>query len=417
MIAVTGGTVLTSNGWQGIDVVIDDGRVKAMETDASAVRSVDATGCLVGPAFVDLHTHLREPGQTWKEDIGTGSAAAAAGGYAVVVAMPNTDPPIDSVKTAETVMKRGDEVGLVQVLAAGTLTAGRAGIAPADIEALYESGVRLFTDDGDSVPDADLMEEIMKIVAALPGAVVGQHAEEVVPGGGHMHEGVVSRRLGVPGLPFSAETDVVKRDLAFVADIGVRYHCQHVSAKMTVGLIRKAKDAGLPVTAEVAPHHLTFTEDDVSELDPVFKMYPPLRTVEDREALVAALTDGTLDAVATDHAPHTFEEKAVPFLQAPRGVIGLETAAAAVWEAVGDRDVFFRSMSSAPAAILGLAGHGSPIEPGQVANIVVFDPSSKWAPQAFLSKSENSPYRGREMTGRVRATIHRGVVTYEESSR
>ena len=413
MIAITGGTVLTNHGWRQVDVTVDEGRVVATSVTGDVDRSINASGCLVGPAFVDLHTHLREPGQTWKEDIGTGSAAAAAGGYSAVVAMPNTDPPIDSVKTAETVLQRGAEVGLVEVLVAGTLTVGRSGIAPSDIHALYGVGARLFTDDGDSVPDVELMKEIMERVAILPGAVVGQHAEEAMSAGGHMHEVEMSRRLGVAGLPSSAEADIVRRDLSLVAETAASYHCQHVSAKMTVELIRGAKTAGLPVTAEVTPHHLTFTENDLSELDPDFKMYPPLRTSEDRDSLIDALADGTIDAVATDHAPHRRDEKAVPFIDAPRGVIGLETAASAVWEAVGDRDIFFRSMSSAPASILGLEGHGSPVTPGEIANIVVFDPSTKWTPLLFRSKSHNSPFRGREMTGRVRATIHRGVITYE----
>ncbi|HET9258779.1 MAG TPA: dihydroorotase [Acidimicrobiia bacterium] len=417
MIVIRGGSVLTGTGWHQTDVSIEGGQVVATSGTLEPAGSIDARGCLVGPAFVDLHTHLREPGQTWKEDIGTGSRAAAAGGYSAVVAMPNTDPPIDSVKTAETVVQRGVEFGLVDVLAAGTLTAGRAGIAPADLGAMYEAGVRMFTDDGDSVSDPDLMRKIMELMAELPGAVVGQHAEGGAAGSGHMHEGEMSRRLGVSGLPASAEVEVVRRDLALVADTGARYHCQHVSSSMTVALIREAKDAGLPVTAEVTPHHLTFTERDLIDLDPHFKMYPPLRTAEDRETLTRALFDGTIDAVATDHAPHTRDEKAVGFLDAPRGVIGMETAAAAVWEAVGDRDVFFRSMSTTPAEILDLTDHGRPIEPGTVANIVVFDPSEKWTPHKFRSKSQNSPYLGREMRGRVRATMHRGIVTYQGSGR
>lgn len=411
MIVITGGTVLTPDGWREEDVWLDDSLVASPPASRSHVTEIHARGCLVGPAFVDLHAHLREPGQTWKEDVASGSAAAAAGGYGAVVAMPNTDPPIDSVKMAETILNRGREVGLVDVLAAGTLTAGRSGLTPADLVSLYESGVRMFTDDGDSVPDIDLMRDIMVVAAGLPGAVVAQHAEDPALGRGHMHEGEMSQRLGVVGMPESAETDIVRRDLALVAETGAHYHCQHVSSARTVDLIREAKRAGLQVTAEVAPHHLSFTEAELGELDTDFKMYPPLRTAADQQALIEALADGTIDVVATDHAPHRRDEKRVPFPDAPRGVIGLETAAAAVWGELPDRDILFRAMSSEPSIIMGLDGHGTPIEPGKVANIVVFDPNAKWIPDRFESKSDNSPYRGREMTGRVKATIHNGVLT------
>lgn len=416
MILIEGGTVLTPEGWEEKDVCVDSGLVVERPT-TGLPNAIDAHGCLVGPAFVDLHTHLREPGQTWKEDITSGSAAAAAGGFGAIVAMPNTDPPIDSVKTAEEVVRRGREVGLVDVLSSGTLTAGRSGLAPADFAGLYEAGVRLFTDDGDSVPDTGLMRRLMRSIAELPGAVVAQHAEDPTQGGGHMHLGEISRRLGVAGLPESAETDIVERDLDLVAETGARYHCQHVSSKRTVALIREAKAAGLAVTAEVAPHHLTFTDLDLEELQTDFKMYPPLRSTADRDALVEALADGTIDVVATDHAPHTRDEKNVPFADAPRGVIGLETAASAVWGVLPDRDALFRVMSSMPAEVVGLEGHGAPIQTGKTASIVVFDPNATWVPSDFRSKSDNSPYRGLEMTGRVKATIHGGVVTYEGTTR
>lgn len=235
--------------------------------------------------------------------------------------------------------------------------------------------------------------------------------------GGQMHEGQVSRELGVGGLPAEAETSIVRRDLELVASTGARYHCQHVSAKMTVESIRQAKEAGSPVTAEVTPHHLSFDETDVRELGTNFKMYPPLRSAGDREALAAAVADGTIDVVATDHAPHSDEEKAVPFHSAPRGVIGLETAAAATWETLGDKDRLFDVMSTRPAAILGLESQGRPLVPGSIANLVVFDPSEKWVPASFKSKSANSPYRGREMIGKVVATIHRGRVTHQSGGR
>jgi dihydroorotase len=219
--------------------------------------------------------------------------------------------------------------------------------------------------------------------------------------------------LGIRGLPPEAEADIVARDLTLADAIGAHYHSQHVSAKMTLDLIRKAKESGLSVTAEVTPHHLIFDENDLTALNPDFKMYPPLRSREDQGSLVDALKDGTIDVVATDHAPHLPHEKQVRFAAAPRGVIGLETAASAVWEALGDRDRMFQVLSQRPARLLGLDTQGRPLATGAVANIVVFDPSEKWTPENFVSKSSNSPYKGRELTGVVRATLYRGRIVHQ----
>lgn len=414
MIVIAGGLVLTTEGWQFADVLIDGAVVESIGEHLSAGQVIDATGCLVGPAFVDLHTHLREPGHTWKEDIASGSRAAVAGGFGAVVAMPNTDPALDNPKFVEMVAAIGDEVGLVDVIPSGALTVARDGVLSADIQGMYESGVRIFTDDGDSVADATLLRQIMAQISGLPGAVVAQHAEDAAKtAGGHMNEGVMSRRLGVVGLPAEAEIEVVKRDIELAAATGARYHCQHVSARMTVDVLRAAKRQGLAVTAEVTPHHLSFDETALESLNTDFKMYPPLRSAEDRAALVAGLEDRTIDVVATDHAPHTPAEKDVAFTEAPRGVIGLETAAAAVWEVCGNPALLFEVLSSAPARIAAAPTHGSPIEPGGLANLVAFDPQETWIPDTFASRSSNSPYRGRVMKGRVRATFRRGELVYQ----
>ena len=418
MITIRGGEVMTPEGWVGGDVLVEGGRVTGVGTTQAAETELDATGCLVGPGFVDLHTHLREPGQTWKEDIASGSAAAVAGGFTAVVAMPNTEPPVDSPEAVDSVLAAGVQAGLIDVIASGALTKGREGGAPADIEGMYRVGVRLFTDDGDCVADDELLGRVMTAIARLPGALVAQHAEDTsATTGAHMHEGVMSRKLGVGGMAAETEADVVRRDLSLVAATGVRYHCQHVSAMMTIDLIRAAKDQGLAVTAEVTPHHLSFDESALHELDSDFKMYPPLRSSQDRQALVAALRDGTVDAVATDHAPHLPEEKATGFANAPRGVIGLETAASAVWEVLGEPQRLFEVLSTAPARILGLGAHGHELAPGSSANLVVFDPGASWTPEKFRSKSSNSPYRGRTMHGAVRATIRRGELVYQGGGR
>lgn len=417
MIAIRNGEVLTADGWTRADVLVSDGRIATIGVVTSAPVEIDATGCLVGPGFVDLHTHLREPGQTWKEDIASGSRAAAAGGYTAVTAMPNTEPPMDTAKVVQEVLNTAHENAGVEVIPSAAITVGRAGAVPVDFDEIYRIGVRLFTDDGDSVGDGDVLAAAMRAIALLPGALVAQHAEDgTLTADGHMHEGDISRRLGVGGLPADAESDVVRRDLALVAETGARYHCQHVSAKMTVELIRRAKESGLPVTAEVTPHHLTFDESALEELDPDFKMYPPLRSAQDRAALVDALREGVVDVVATDHAPHLPAEKQVGFSAAPRGVIGLETAASATWEILGDRDRLFSVLAAEPARILGLVDHGGPLRPGAAANLVVFDPDANWVPEAFHSRSSNSPYRGREMTGRVRATLCRGKLAHGEVS-
>lgn len=415
-LVLKGGLVVGPHGVRTADVAIDDGAIAGIGADLEGHAVIDCRGCWVGPGFVDIHVHFREPGQEWKEDIETGSRAAAVGGMTAVVAMPNTEPATDSGHVARHVLERGASVGLVDVLVAGAISMGRAGERLSHLDDLWRLGVRMFSDDGDTVADAGLLRKAMEYVGER-GGVISQHAED--PGlsrGGHMHEGAVSSRLGMVGLPAVAEEAIVARDLRLVELTGCRYHVQHASTAGTVDLIRQAKAAGLPVTAEVAPHHLSFTHDLVLDMDSVAKMYPPLRTADDVEALKEALRDGTIDCVATDHAPHSANEKEVPFEEAPRGVIGLETSAAAVHSDVDlDPEVLFARMSVGPAAIVGATGHGLWPEPGHPANLTVFDPEPAWVVEApFASRSANSPWRGRRLTGRVRATVLRGTVTHME---
>ncbi len=416
MILITNASVLRATGVERGSVLIDDGRVTAVgEVSPADATTIDAAGAWVGPGLVDLHAHFRDPGQTWKEDLVTGARSAAAGGYTAVVMMPNTDPVIDNGPKVSQLMERASVIDSVALRIAGSLTRAGRGEAMADFDSMYEAGVRMFTDDGASVPDAALLRKAMSYLSDFPGAIVAEHAEDHgLAGDGHLHEGRVSALHGITGLPGVAENLIVERDLLLCEETGMHLHLQHLSTARSVEMARVAKARGLPVTSEVTPHHLRMVDDDLAELDSNLKMYPPLRPEADRDAVVRGLIDGTIDAVATDHAPHTEEEKAVPFEVAPRGVIGLETAAAIVNEATtSDQTIFFDRLSIGPAAIAGMPDQGRPVEPGIVANLVIFDPDARWTPGRFESKSNNSPFLGRELRGRVVATIRQGEVTHQ----
>ena len=407
--------MLTSEGVQNVDVAIADKFVVAIgEGLSEATRVVDCAGSWVGPGFVDIHTHLREPGQEWKEDIASGSAAAAAGGYTALVAMPNTIPAVDTRYVANTVTDHGRRVGLVDIASAGCLTLGRRGEQVAQIDELWNAGVRIFTDDGDSVANASVLLAAMERVAKV-GGVVSQHAVDgQLSAAGSMHAGSVSSLLGLDGIPREADDITIARDIALARLTGVRYHVQHLSTCRSVELVAAAKAEGLGVTAEVTPHHLMFDHDDVQSRDASFKMMPPLREPLDRQALVEGLRTGIIDVVATDHAPHSTAEKDVRFEDAANGVTGLEWAAAVTNQVVGlSQPDFFQRMSVRPALIAELEHHGRPLEPGVVANIVVFDPSKRWIPTSTLSKSQNAPYLGTELTGQVKVTVFGGQITHE----
>ena len=414
-LLLVGGRVLTAEGMADVDVAVAGGRVIALGRELGPAREVlDCAGAWVGPGFVDVHTHAREPGGEWKEDLATVTAAAVAGGYTAILTMPNTDPPVDGAPTARYVLERGRAIGRCTVGVAGTVTLGRRGEALSHIDDLWDEGVRVFTDDGDVVADAEMLRRALAYIGDR-GGVVAQHAVDATLARGAMHEGWVSARLGMRGIPAVAETTIVARDLLLVADTPCRYHVQHVAAAGCIELIARAKDRGLPVTAEVTPHHLTFDHTEVlAGTDPVFKMMPPLRTADDVTAVREALRSGIIDLVATDHAPHADHEKDVPFEEAPNGVIGLEWAAAAVNSAVGlDPERFFDRMSIAPARLAGFDEHGHRIAPGRPANLVVFDPTAEWVPSGTMSRSRNSPYLGRRLVGRVRWTIVDGTIRHE----
>lgn len=412
-LVIRGGTVVDADGSRRADVAVTDGTIVAVGEGLTGTRELDAGGCVVGPGLVDLHAHLREPGREEAETVETGSRAAARGGFTAVVAMPNTTPAIDCAAVVREVQALG-RGGLCAVHPSAALTVGRAGEQLTPMAELADLGVRLFTDDGSGVQDDGLMRRAMEYATGLAQDVVlAQHCEvEALAHGGHMHEGAWSGRLGIPGIPAAAEEVMVARDLALARLTGARVHFQHMSTVGSVELIRQAKAAGTSATAEVAPHHLTLTDAEVAGFDPVFKVNPPLREQRDVDAVRAALADGTLDAVATDHAPHTQEDKEKPFDSAPPGMLGLEYALALVLTEVGlPIEQALAVLSWQPAAIARLSDeHGGPVAEGRPANLCVIDPTAEWVvdPADSASRSRNNPYAGRRLTGRVRHTVFRG---------
>jgi dihydroorotase len=409
-------------GGDAADILIKDGRIAAVGDSLSSTGAelVDAAGLIALPGLVDLHTHLREPGREDAETVETGSRAAALGGFTAVHAMANTDPVADTAGVVEQVWRLGQEAGLVDVVPVGAVTVGLKGERLAELGAMADSAarVRVFSDDGHCVSDPALMRRALEYVKALDG-VVAQHAEEPrLTVGAQMHEGDRSARLGLTGWPAAAEEAIIARDVLLAGHVGARLHVCHVSTAGSVELLRWAKGRGVQVTAEVTPHHLLLTDACAESYDPVFKVNPPLRTDADVEALRQGLADGTIDAVATDHAPHAVEDKESEWAQARPGMLGLEQALSVVvetmvetglldWHGVADR------MSVRPAVIGRLEGHGRPLAPGEPANLLLLDPATRVTvdPAALASRSRNSPYAGRELPGRVVATFLRGVPT------
>ena len=424
-LVLRGGTVVDATGSRRGDVVVRDGVVAAVVEAAdvpSGARVVDAVGCVVAPGLVDLHAHLRQPGREEAETVESGARAAALGGYTAVIAMPNTEPSIDSAAAVREVLDLGAGA-CCDVRVAGAITKDRAGEQLAPLGEMAALGVRMFTDDGAGVQDARLMRRALEYASAL-GVLLAQHCEDAeLAEGGHMHEGEWSSRLGIPGIPVEAESMMVARDVALAQLTGAPVHFMHLSTAMAIAMVRAAKAARVPVTAEAAPHHFTLTDDAVSSYDPVFKVNPPLRPAADVAAVKAALADGTIDAIATDHAPHPQEAKELPFDQAPPGMLGLETALAlGLTELDLPLEQVLALLSWQPARIAGLAGqHGGPIAEGAPANLTVIDPAAVWVvePGRLASRSRNTPYAGRKLTGRVRHTLLRGepVVVDGEAQR
>jgi dihydroorotase len=414
-------------GGPATDLLVQDGIIAATGSGlaASGARELDAAGLIALPGLVDLHTHLREPGREDAETVLTGTAAAALGGYTAVHAMANTDPVADTAGVVEQIWRLGRRAGYCDVRPVGAVTTGLGGDRLAELGAMADSAarVRIFSDDGRCVSDAVLMRRALEYVKAFDG-VVAQHAQEPrLTDGAQINEGVMSARLGMAGWPAVAEEAIIARDCLLAAHVDSALHVCHVSTAGSVEIIRWAKSKGWRVTAEVTPHHLLLTDELATGYDPVFKVNPPLRTEDDIAALRAGLADGTIDCVATDHAPHPLEDKETEWQAAAFGMTGLETALRVVheamvetglldWAGVADR------MSVRPAVIgrlnaVGAPLHGTALTQGSPANLVLYDPSGRETvdPTQHASRSRNSPFAGRELPGRVQATFLRGTPT------
>jgi dihydroorotase len=405
------------------DVLVADGVVADVGEGlaAGSAEVIEAEGLVLAPGLVDLHTHLREPGGEQKETVETGARAAATGGYTAIAPMPNTDPVADDASVIAEVRAAAARAGLVDVFPVGAITKGEEGEVLAELGEMVAAGVRLFSDDGRCVPTARTLRNALTYARAFEGVTIAEHCEDAsLSIGQQMHEGLTSASLGLAGQPAVAEHAIVYRDLELARLTGGRLHLCHLSSARSVELVRAAKRDGLRVTAEVTPHHLTLTDEELGGYDTNLKVNPPLRSPEDRDALRAGLADGTIDAVATDHAPHAVEEKDAEFDRAPFGTIGLETALAVVLTELVEPGTIglaraIEALSTAPARILGVRDHGGPIEAGRPANLVVFDPGERWTVEApFVSKARNSAFLGRELAGRVRYTVLHGELTVAE---
>jgi len=404
-----------------LDLLIEDKMVMKMEADIKeeADRIVDATGKYVMPGFIDLHVHFRDPGLEHKETIETGSKAAAAGGYTTVFAMPNTKPVADNADVVNYVHNKAKAVGLTNVSQVGAITKGQAGLELADIEEMAKAGIITISEDGKSVMNSQLYREAMEIAARL-GLTVLAHCEDInLVNGGVVNADTHTTELGLSGITNSVEDVIVARDIMLSRDTGAKLHLCHCSTKDSVMMVKMAKEEGLPVTAEVCPHHFVLTSEDIKNPnDTNYKMNPPLRTKEDVESLKAGLRDNIMDVIATDHAPHAFDEKNTTMKAAPFGIVGIETVAALTYSELVMPGILTpmqmaEKMSYNPAKVVGI--DKGDIAPGKIADVVIFNPNETYKidKNEFASKGKNTPFHGREVTGRVCMTIMDGKIVYE----
>jgi dihydroorotase len=421
-ILIRGGHVIDpANQLDGLtDILIRDGKVAAIgpKLKESAEQIIDARGLIVAPGFIDMHVHLREPGQAHKETIATGTAAAAAGGFTSVCAMPNTSPVNDSAEITEW-MQSPERGAVVNVFPIAAATLGSQGEKLTDFDALRKAGAVAVTDDGKPILEDNIMREALESAKRV-GFPVIQHAEDTrLTSGAHMNAGPVSFRLGLRGMPVEGEAGIVRRDIELARKAGAHIHVAHISTTAAVDAVRRAKREGVNVTCEVTPHHFVLTDEAVVGYDTRYKMNPPLRSAEDREAMLVALEDGTIDAIATDHAPHAHHEKMVEFDRAAFGITGLETALGlAISELQKKREMplarIVGLLTTNPGRILALGQRGQ-LSVGAPADVTIFDPKKQWTYDAkqTRSKSRNTPFGGWKLTGKIVATIVGGVVVHE----
>jgi len=419
-ILIRGGRVLDpANDIDGVaNVLVENGRVSAIGPDLEVpgAERVDASGCWVAPGLFDMHVHLREPGQEYKEDLSSGGRAAAAGGFTAVACMANTDPANDDPSVTDFIIDRARQDSPVRIYPIAAATRRLAGEVMTEMAALRDAGAVAFSDDGKTIMDSGVMRRVLEYSNLVRVPII-VHAEDCsLIGDGVVNEGPISTRLGLPGNPTEAEDILVARDLRLAKMTGARLHVAHISSAGAVEAVRRAREEGIQVTAEVTPHHLTLTDEATLDYDTNTKMAPPLRSAADIEACRAGLVDGTIDCIATDHAPHAVHEKEVDFQEAPCGIIGLETAFPVVMDLVRSGELspleLVRRMSTAAAQILGCAGGSLAV--GEVADVVVLDPEESWVydPAKGYSKSRNSPWAGQRLTGRARATLVGGRLVY-----
>lgn len=425
LLIVNGRVLDPANGVDAVqDVLVTNGRIARLGRGlkaTAATETIDATGKVVCPGLIDIHVHLREPGQEEKETIETGVRAAVRGGFAAVACMPNTSPPLDDRPRIEYVRRRAAELGLARVMPIAAVTRGQEGEHLTEIEDLVDAGAVAISDDGKPVRNAEIMRRALELTRDL-GIPVIQHAEDPdLKGTGVMHEGWVSTRIGLKGIPDIAESVIVARDALLAERTGGRVHVAHVSAARSVEIIRRVKERGIRMTAETTPHYLLLTDEAVIGYPTSSKMNPPLRSERDRDALIEGVVDGTIDCLATDHAPHTDIEKDADFDSAPFGIVGLETALGAYLRALVEpghlslMDLVAR-MTVGPYRVLGRPG--GTLEAGAEADVTVFDPSSRWTVRAsdFESKGRSTPFEGWDLPGRVLMTIVGGRIAYQTAT-